>query len=412
MQSFFAVDLRDALRSLRANPIVTFVAIVSLALGIGANAALFSILNSLLFKTLPVRDPAEPRRHRRRVVDQSDLGADPRAAAGALRGRVCLVGRAVQPVVQRRDRFRGPAPGRAAACSTCSVLRAALGRTFTEADDVRGGGPDGPVAVVSHSFWQRRMGGAPDAIGRHLTVDGIDVTVIGVAPRGFFGPDVGRSADIIVPLGAITAAPGQARMLDGRSTWWLEIMARLKPGQTIEDGRGEAERHPATDPRGHASAGLAREGTRAVPDRTAEARLGGDRRIEPARELPASAADRPGRRRRRAGDRLREPGEPAARAGRVEAARDSACRLALGASRFRLAKQLLAETAMLAAVGAGLGLLVAKWGSALLVRQLGGVTLDLSMDWRVVLFTTGDRLRDGPVLRHRPGARRQRHLRQ
>ena len=114
-------------------------------------------------------------------------------------------------------------------------VKAMLGRTFTEADDVRGGGPDGPVAVVSYGFWTSRMGGAPDAIGRRLALNGLDVTVIGVTPRGFLGPDVGRSADIIVPVGAVSLIPGQARLIDGRSTWWLEIMGRLKPGQTSDE---------------------------------------------------------------------------------------------------------------------------------------------------------------------------------
>ena len=387
MQSFFAVDLRDALRSLRANPIVTFVAIVSLALGIGANAALFSILNSLLFKTLPVRDPAslvviddgswtnpiwEQIRERRH-----ELFEDAFAWSGS-QFNLSSSG--------ETDFVTGAwASGR---MFEMLGVRAMLGRTFTEADDVRGGGPDGPVAVISHSFWQRRMGSAPDAIGRHLTVDGIDVTVIGVTPRGFFGPDVGRSADIIVPLGAIAVAPGQARMLDGRSTWWLEIMARLKQGQTIEaaavklnairpqireatlpqDWPAKEQEQYLAEPLKLVSAATGESNLRASYQRPLQIVLGVVGAV-----LAIACANLASLLLARAASRRHE----------------LSVRLALGASRFRLAKQLFAETAMLAAAGAGLGLLVAKWGSALLVRQLGSVTLDLSMDWRVVLFTSG-----------------------
>ena len=81
-----------------------------------------------------------------------------------------------------------------------------LGRTFTPADDARGGGPDGAVAVISHGFWQRRYGGAADVIGRSLTIQRVPFTIVGVTPQGFFGPDVGRSYDIAIPIGVRSAA--------------------------------------------------------------------------------------------------------------------------------------------------------------------------------------------------------------
>lgn len=388
MSSLFAVDLRDAMRSLRASPIVTLVAVLSLALGIGANAALFSILNSLLLKTLPVRDPAQL------VVIDDGSWTNP----------------IWEQIRERHDVFedafawstnsfnlspRGETDfveGAWASGGMFDVLgvKAALGRTFTVADDARDGGPDGPVAVISYSFWQRRMGGAPDAIGRKLTLDGLDVTIIGVAPRGFFGPDVGRTADIIVPLGAIALMPGQARMLDGRSTWWLEIMGRLKPGQTIDQAtaRLNAARPPirdATMPPDWPAQELAQYLTQPLKLVSAAR---GESSLRATYEWPLqivlgvvgavlliACANLANLLLARAATRRHE----------------LSVRLALGASRFRLAKQLLAETAILATVGAGVGLLVAEWGSALLVRQLattaGGVTLDLSLDWRVLGFT-------------------------
>ena len=391
MTSFLTVDFRDALRSLRASPVITLIAILSLALGIGANTALFSILNSLLLKTLPVRDPAalvilddgswtnpiwEQIRDRRH-----DLFEDAFAWSGT---RVNLSTRGETDFVD----------GAWASGGMFEVLgvKPALGRTFTEADDVRGGGPDGPVAVVSYGFWQRRLGGAPDAIGRHLTVDGLDVTIIGVTQRGFLGPDVGRSTDVIVPIGALTLVPGQAKMLDGRSIWWLEIMARLKPGQTIDEatGRLNAVRpqiREATMPQDWGAKDQA--GYMAEP-LTLSSAATGDSDLRRAYQSPLqivlvvvgavlaiACANLANLLLARAASRRHELG----------------VRFVLGATRFRLAKQLLAETGMLAGAGAAIGLLVARWAGPLLVRQLetptSGVTLDLSLDWRVLVFTVG-----------------------
>ena len=391
MKSFFAVDVRDALRSLRASPIVTFIAILSLALGIGANTALFSILNSLLLKTLPVREP------QRLVLLDEGSWTNPiweqiRARRGdILENAFAWSGTRVNLATHGETDM---VDGAWASGSMFDVLgvTAALGRTFTEADDVRGGGPDGPVAVVSYGFWQRRMGGAPDAIGRHLTVDGLDVTVIGVTPQGFLGPDVGRSADVIVPIGALTLVPGQARMLDGRSTWWLEIMGRLKPGQSIEEATSRLN-------------GMRPQIREATLPQDWSAKDQAGYMSDPLKFLPAATGDSDLR------DTYRKPLQIVL--GVVAAVLAIACanlanlllaraasrrhemgvRLALGASRFRLAKQLLAESAILAAAGAALGLLVAQWAGPLLVRQLStpssGVTLDLAFDWRVLLFTAG-----------------------
>ena len=183
MRQVFTIDWRDAWRSLRATPLVTTIAILSLALGIGANTALFSILNSLILKPLPVRDPhqlalldgdswtnpiwEEIRSHERELGDG--------AFAWAPTGFDLSQGGATDVV-----------EGIWASGRMFDVLGVSsfLGRTFTQADDARGGGPDGPVAVISYGFWQRRYGGATDVIGRRLTIERVPFTIIGITPQG------------------------------------------------------------------------------------------------------------------------------------------------------------------------------------------------------------------------------------
>ncbi len=109
-----------------------------------------------------------------------------------------------------------------------------LGRVLRPADDVRGGGPEGAVAVISHGLWQRRFGGASDVIGRQLTIQRVPVTIVGVTARDFFGPEVGRQAHIFVPLAVEAAVRGRDSALDRRTSWWLNIMIRRRPDQPLE----------------------------------------------------------------------------------------------------------------------------------------------------------------------------------
>ena len=168
-------------------------AILSLALGIGANTAMFSILDSLLLRSLPVREPQRlvmvGQLPQPIVVDEPDLGGYPRPAEPST---APSPGRAHGSTSRRADRRSSSmASGRADATSTCSECRRS-GRTWTVDDDRRGGGPDGAVAVISYAFWQRRFAGAHDVIGRSLMVERVPFTIVGVTPPGFFGLDVGR----------------------------------------------------------------------------------------------------------------------------------------------------------------------------------------------------------------------------
>lgn len=381
-------DVRAAVRGLRKSPVFTLVAVGTLALGIGANTALFSIFNSLLLRPLPVHDPAslallsqgswtypiweEIRRLEGPVFDGTIAWAEQQFNL-ANGGRTDLV------------------DGAFVSGGFFDVLgvSAARGRLLSRADD--GIAPDGPVAVISHGLWQRHFGGAEDVVGRQLTLQRVPFSVVGVMPAGFFGPDVGRRAELMIPFSAEPLLKGSESWLAGRSTWWLEVMVRLKPGQSVEQANAAFR---AVQP-------LIRVAT--MPEGPEDMRaqyLGGPFTLVPASTGKSSLRGR-----------FETPlfamvvavglvllvacaniaSLLLARA--VARRRELSVRLALGASRWRLARLLLTESLLVAAAGAAVGLLFAKWSSALLVGQLatwqGTVFLDLALDWRVLAFTAG-----------------------
>ena len=263
-------DLRLAIRSLRATPVVTFVAVVSLALGIGANTAIFSLVNSLLLRTLPVSDPS-------RLVLVSDTSQPGSAQSWTfaiwdnIRQRAQAFDHAFAWSSNRLNLAQGgetePVDGLYVTGDYFAALGVSplLGRTITTADDVRGGGADGPVAVISYAFWQRRYGGAADAIGRTLTVERVPFTIIGVTPPEFFGSEVGRAFDVAIPLGTEPLIRGAETALDRRCTWWLTVMLRLKPGQTTRGRERRAARHSVAGARERDAAGLERAAPGQLP---------------------------------------------------------------------------------------------------------------------------------------------------
>jgi predicted permease len=385
MPTGYTHDVRLAIRQMRASPLVSAVAILSLALGIGANTAIFSIVNSLLLRPLPVRQPQQLV-----TLTMRDQGSWTNPIWEQIRDRDELFERAC---AWSETRFNLASGGEAefvdgmwASGSLFETLgvNAILGRTFTPADDRRGGGRDGPVAVISYEFWQRRFGGAADVVGRTLNVERVPFTVIGVTPPEFFGPEVGRTFDVAIPIGTEPIIKERGSRLDERSTWWLSIMARLRPDQSIDA----------------ANAAL-RAAQPAIRDATAP---GWNNYIpEPFTLAPAAASK----------SALRRHYErplivvltiasvilliACANIANLLLARATArhhefsVRRALGASRWRLARQLVAESAVLSAAGAVAGIVVARWGSQFLVRQISTIDhrvfLDLSLDTRVLVFT-------------------------
>jgi predicted permease len=396
----FWQDTRFGARLLRLNPGFTTVALLSLALGIGANTAIFQLLDAVRLRTLPVKDPQE--------LVEIEI-ADLKKATGAFTGgRPKLTNPLWEQIRERQQAFSGVfawgnarfdlsqggesryAQGLWVSGDFFDVLRVppVLGRVLTTRDDQRG--CPSPAAVISHAFWQREFGGDAAAVGRTLRLDGHPFEVVGVTPPSFFGVEVGRSYDVAVPLCAEPIIRGAGSGYDKRDVWWLAAIGRLKPGWSIQKASAQlaavsagifqetvSPRYNAEDTKDYLAFKLT-----SVPAGTGVSQL---RRTyeSPLTLLLAitglvlliACANLANLMLARATARERE----------------IAVRLAIGASRSRVARQFMAESLLLAAIGALLGVGVAQALSRLLVSFLrtgpSRVFLDLRPDWRVLGFT-------------------------
>jgi predicted permease len=384
-------DLRHAIRSLAANPLVSIVVVISLALGIGANAAIFSLVNALLLRPLPVQQPE-------RLAVLGDTAVEGRSWSNPvweqIRARASLFDGALAWSPQQFNLARGGeaqlVEGVFASGEFFEVLgvRAAVGRTFTAVDDRRRGGPDGPVAVIGDAFWKRRFAGAQDVIGRPLTLGSVTFTIIGVMPPSFFGPDVGRRFDVVLPIGTEPLLLGANSSLNVVGRNWLRIMLRLKAGQSVEEASGllrgiQEQIRTAT--------------IGEIPDLMRPRYL-----AAPLMLTSASTGRSPLR---------NQYGRPLVALAiivgavllvaclnivnlllaRASARRhEMSLRTSLGASRIQLARLVFLEAAVLTGVGALVGASLSRWMSQMLVQQLSTqrnvVFLDLAFDSRGVGF--------------------------
>ena len=233
-------DFRQALRALLATRLISAVGVVTLATAIGAVTAVFSLLNSVLLRPLPVHAPD-------RLMSVSSDFAISHGFTGGAGWSVPMWDR-FQPFASRFDGAfawytheftlgRGietaPVTGLYVSGEFFSTLgvRAERGRLLGPADDVRGGGPAGVVGVISHRLWRQRFAGTDGPPGTPLIVDGSPVTIVGVMPAEFLGLEVGRRVDVVLPLGAEPALRGRDSELFRPRNFTLLVMLRLKDGQ-------------------------------------------------------------------------------------------------------------------------------------------------------------------------------------
>ena len=222
-------DLRDAFRALRSTPIVTAVAILSLALGIGANTAIFSLINALMLRSLPVK---EPQRLVQLLAGTGPSWTNPLWEQIRERDRQIFDG----AFAYSTPRFNLAAGGETqfvngvmASGEYFDVLgvRAIVGRTFGPADDVRGGGPDGPVAVISSNFWQRHFGGALDVIGKPIMICRRFFLIAAILSVWFGDTPAGAVASNQLPNGSFEEASSDPNTPNG---WMRQAFA---PGASL-----------------------------------------------------------------------------------------------------------------------------------------------------------------------------------
>jgi len=402
-------DIRYGIRMLLKKPGFTAVAVLSLALGIGANTAIFSLLDAVLIKTLPVERPEQ--------LVLFGKGESMGMTTGFPDGSTDLYSypfyRQVQQ--QRTDVFSGVASllsmpwnvhgfvnsggdieqlqVQLVSGSYFPVLgvNAGLGRVLTEADDQNVGAH--PVAVVSYAWWQQRLGGNPSAVGQTITIDDTAYSIVGVAPRDFFGTTVGSAPDLWIPLAMEKQMP--PAHWDGRTGENFQdlfLIGRLKPGVTAQQA--------------NAAVNL-------LFKQSLQARAGAQPTAQRLKELEAANVELTPVSRGLSG--LREQFSLSLRvlmgvvalvlliasanvanlllAHGAARSREFAVRLAVGAGRMRLARQLLTESALLALVGGVIGVGLSWWGVRLLLVMASdgpeAVPVDAAPNLRVLGFTIG-----------------------
>jgi predicted permease len=410
-------DVRFGLRLLRKNPAFSVVAILSLALGIGANTAIFGLIDALLLKSLPVRDPQSLLF----VAKQAQGGVDPSFYYETYR-RLGAAQPFFQELAAYGERVRMNVSIGGVAESTMGQLVSGnyysvlgvppvAGRVLTPEDDRFPGAH--PVAVVSHGYWQRRLGGSATAVGMKILIDGTPFTIVGVTQPGFYGLQVGDAPEISVPIMM------QQQVMPDKENWlgrahntvdWLTLFGRLKPGITIAQATTGLQvlfhnvQMQLADELGLAKASWRQEWVDArivlVPGGSGLSHL-----RRPYADalyvlmgvtgvvLLIACANIANLLLARASTRQRE----------------IALRLAIGAGHGRVIRQLLVESLLQSGLGGAVGLGLAYWAGDALTRFLSAgrplIRLDLAPDWRILAFTAGVSVLTGVVFGLAPAIR-------
>jgi len=394
-------DLRHAFRLLRLSPGFTVVAVLTLALGIGANTAIFQLIDSIRLRAIPVKNPQQ-------------LGtiriADRHWGSGQFSGQYSQLTFPMWEQIRKRQEgfsemsvWTGQefnlanggevhyAKGLRVSGEFFHVLgvQPILGRLINPEDDQSGCGTS--AADISYAFWQRNYAGDPSVIGKRLTLDGNSFQILGVTPPGFIGISVGDTFDVAIPVCVEPILSPRNNRLTLRHAWWLASIGRLKPGWTVQ--RANAQINAVTP-------AILQETIPTTYDSEATKKY-----LEYKLGAFSASTGFSG---------LREDSETPlwlllgisglvlliacanlanlmlARAGARE--RQITIRRALGASRWRMIRELLSESLLLALAGSVCGLFLAFAVSHMLVAfistQQNQISLDLGMDWRVLAFTT------------------------
>ena len=398
--------LRVILRGMLRTPVFSGIAILSLALGIGANTAIFSLLDQFLLRMLPVKNPQELVLLYHPGVSQGSVSADEGGGPSFS-----------YPMFREMQKEQTPFTGLAGARSMEASLayrnsallgtahlvsgnyfellgvRPVIGRLFTEDDDTAPGGH--PVVVLGYSYWASRFGADVSTLNQTMIVNGYPMTIVGVAQKGFMGERLGRSPDIYAPISMKKALTPDWDAFDNRKTYWISLFARLKPGVTQSQAdvainatyRGQLEKDIQLLKQPSANM-LQRFRAKKIVLRPGQYGRGGLR--EQGREpllllmgmtimvLLISCANVANLQLARASARARE----------------IAVRLAMGATRPQLIRQLLSEACLLAMAGGLVGLGAAYWTLRAIIASLPATSdmqsfLSPSLDPRVLLFCLG-----------------------
>jgi len=431
-------DARYGIRLLSKSKSFTIVAVLSLALGIGANTAMFSLIDAVLLKMLPVKKPNElvlfnwlsgPNGMARSIdgTISTDSATGMRTSTSfsfltferfrdhneTLSGLYAFA-----PVEQLNVNVDGVAEVAGGQLVTGDYydtlgVQAILGRTLTRADDKP---ENDPAVVITHHYWERRFAKDPSAIGKSININNVSFTIVGVTPREFFGTlQIGETAEVTIPMSLEPRIRPGSRSLSQPWFWWVRIMGRLNAGTTPEQARANLE-------------GLfqqsAQEGSEA-----AVAQLPRQRQAENSqpRDMPTLAVSSGSQGLRELRKEYSTPltillgvvgmvlliacanvanlqlSRAAARK------REVAVRLVMGASRLRLVRQMLTESILLAMIGGAVGLIFAYWAKDVLLslRPWGGdeLALDLQIDLRVLGFTMAISLMTGVLFGLAPALR-------